>query len=202
MNAATAAGSFTPGRISTPLATSTPSAPVAAIAAATLIGVSPPASKNGRRARRAINAHGAATPAAAEAVDERVVEPQRRRPARLVVERRFVAHANHADDLRPGHGRERRRRLVAVKLRAVQRQLVDPARDLVSRRADEHADLQHPSRNRGDHTLRVGRRDESLRPRPQVDADRVGACRGRHRRVLGRGHAADLHERGRHSPGS
>ena len=87
--------------------------------------------------------------------------------------------------------------LVAVKLRAVQAQLVDPALDLVDRRVDEHADLEHAGRNRGQHVARRRRLDEALRPRPQVHADRVRAGGHRQRRVLRRRDAADLDEEAR-----
>src|SRR5204863_7172329 len=67
--------------------------------------------------------------AAPETVDVRVVEPEPGRPARLALERRFVAHAHHPDQprLQPC---EVRRGLVAVKLRAIETELVDAILDL------------------------------------------------------------------------
>ena len=169
MNAATLAGSFRRGLLSTPLATSTPFGAAAATAAATFSGVSPPASRNGRRACVAINDHGAGTPPPPSR-HVRVVQPERGRPARRAFERSLVPHAQDADQP-PIETAEVRGGLVAGELRLVQLQLVDAALDLVDRRVDEHADLEHARRNGGQHVTRGLRLDEALRPRPQVHAE-------------------------------
>ena len=116
MNAATLAGSFRRALLSTPLATSTPFGARRRDGGRDVLGRQPARQQERpprmRRDQRPRRRHAAA----AEALDVRVVEPERRRPARRAFERSLVPHAQDADQLADrGHrsARATRRRAAA-----------------------------------------------------------------------------------------
>ncbi len=191
--AATLAGSFAPGRRSTPLATSTPSGWVARMPAATLSGVSPPASTNGRRAARAMTGHGAATPPPPNPSTKASYSHSAGDHAAGGGNRSFVADPHRLDQAARVQSGVVGGLLVAVELRAIEAQLVERARDRRRPAALTNTPTFSTPGGTAASTDRAAcRPDVALRARPQVDAD--GPCPGldRHRRVVRRGDAADL----------
>ena len=198
MNAATLAGSLRRGLLSTPLATSTPSGRAARDRGRDVLG-----RQTARQQERPPRARGDQRPGrrhagAAVAVDVRVVEPERRRPAGLASNEASsrtrttrISRANRA-----GRSRRRPRRREAARDPAPARRCGARPRRRARRRT------RRPSARRPGSAARTSRAasgvDVALRPRPEVHADGVGARGRRHRRVLGRRDAADLDEEPSH----